>query len=323
MQTFSVSYWLKRPELVVPVAAGLVAGSAHRQIARTLGCAPSTVTRLSARLGRHAMLFHFGWLEQLAGTLREPIAHDDFETFEGTQDAPFSVATSVGAESWFIYSISPGVHRRAGRVSPFQRRRLEARPERRLHDGDVRSTHRTLTVLMPLVPASRHLLLRTDDKPAYQLAIHAHPDSARIQHEIYPNPVRGPKGAPRSAQARARDAALFSLDLLHMIIRHSLAHHRRETIAFTRRLNAGMERFALMMAWRNFIKGRSERRTRSETPAMRLGLTERRWRWRDVFRRRLFFGRHTLPDPWPELYRREWTTPQLPSNTVHALRYAF
>ena len=37
-QTFSVTYYRKRPELLRPVAAGLVAGSALRQIARSLDC---------------------------------------------------------------------------------------------------------------------------------------------------------------------------------------------------------------------------------------------------------------------------------------------
>lgn len=56
LQSFACTYYSKRPELLLPVAAGLVAGSAHRQIARSLGCAPSTVTRLAARMGRHALL---------------------------------------------------------------------------------------------------------------------------------------------------------------------------------------------------------------------------------------------------------------------------
>ena len=49
-QSFSFSYYLKRPELVVPVTAGLDDGSPARQIARNLGCAHSTVLRLSGRL---------------------------------------------------------------------------------------------------------------------------------------------------------------------------------------------------------------------------------------------------------------------------------
>src|SRR5258706_15273624 len=79
-QTFSVTYYLKRPELVRPVAAGLVAGSGHRQIARSLGCAPSTVTRLAARLGRHAILLLARALAELGGRVDEPIGPDPFPT---------------------------------------------------------------------------------------------------------------------------------------------------------------------------------------------------------------------------------------------------
>ncbi|HXU13164.1 MAG TPA: hypothetical protein VN898_14510, partial [Candidatus Binatia bacterium] len=98
-QSFGLSYYLKRPELLVPVAAGLQAGSAHRQLARNLGCAPSTVTRLSARLGRHALLLMARALEHLRGGLTEPVVLDHFETFEFTQDLPFGIATPVGQDS--------------------------------------------------------------------------------------------------------------------------------------------------------------------------------------------------------------------------------
>jgi hypothetical protein len=39
-----------------------------------------------------------------------------------------------------------------------------------------------------------------------------------------------------------RDRALYPVDQLHALIRHSQAHHRRETIAFGRRVNAVLER---------------------------------------------------------------------------------
>jgi transposase-like protein len=69
-QTFSTTYFLKRRALLPAIAAGLVAGSAHRQISRSLECAPTTVSRMSARLGRHAMLLHARTLDRLRGKVR-------------------------------------------------------------------------------------------------------------------------------------------------------------------------------------------------------------------------------------------------------------
>jgi hypothetical protein len=110
---------------------------------------------------------------------------------------------------------------------------------------------------------------------------------------------------------------MFPVDLLHGLLRHSLAAHKRETIAFGRRLNAIVERLFLTAIWRNFVKGVSERRNDRTTPAMRLGLTDRPWKWERVLGRRLFPDRERLDGVWLELYRRAWTTPELASNTRH------
>jgi transposase-like protein len=262
---FSVKYWLKRPELLLPVAAGLQGGSAHRQIARTLGCAPSTVTRLAARIGRHCMLLLERALQSIDPPLTEAIVLDHFETFEFTQDFPFGVATAVGSASWFVYAIDPAPHRRTGRRSPAQQKRLDRRPARQHHGGYEASSLRMIRRLLSLNGDAGTLKLIADDHPAYRAAV------ARLDV--------------------ARDQALFPADLLHALCRHSLAAHKRQTIAFGRRLNALMERFFVFIAWRNFIKGRSERRPDPETPAMRLGLTQRPWSWRMLLARRLFPAR--------------------------------
>jgi hypothetical protein len=115
---------------------------------------------------------------------------------------------------------------------------------------------------------------------------------------------------------------MFPVDALHQFLRHSMAHLRRETIAFARRLNALVERLFLFTVWRNFIKGRSERRPDPTTPGMRLGLTLEPWSWRRVLSRRLFSTRVKIPPVWAELYRSAWTTPVLPSNTRHELVHA-
>jgi hypothetical protein len=304
------------------VAAALNAGSAHRQIARTLGCAPSTVTRLAARLGRHALLLHARALQHL-GSLREPLAADHFETFVTCQLDALGLATAVGHDSWFLYVVEPAPHRRGGRLTPAQRRlaarRARTKPPKR---SVLRSFHRMLEVLLPLLDPGERLQLLTDNHPAYRPAVALHPAARRIDHYVYPNPPRGPKGSPRSAAARTRDEALFPVDQLHALWRHSCAHHRRETIAFARRINAAVERGYLTAVWRNFVKGRSERKPDRTTPAMRLSLVEQPWTWPRVLARRLFATRVDLPRAWQRVYRRDWDEDAAGRFTRHRRKHA-
>jgi transposase-like protein len=322
-QSFAVSYYSKRPELLVPVAAGLVAGSAHRQIARSTGCAPSTVTRMAARLGRHAILLLARARSEMLGTVDEPLVLDHFETFESTQDYPFGVATLVGSRSWFIYDLDPAPHRRTGKITQAQLARLADRPRRRTYGGYLGSSRRVIARLLALARPEAPVCLRGDGHKAYDRAASEPPVAARVLLERYPNPLRGPKGSPRSPEARLRDARLFPVDLLHKIVRHSMAHNRRETIAFGRRLNAMMERFFVMAVWRNFVQRKSERRRWSGTPAMDAGLADQAWPWTRVLSRRLFPARTPTPATWAHLYKRLWTTPLFPINSRHRLSRAF
>jgi transposase-like protein len=316
-QSFACSYYLKRPELLVPIAAGLVAGSAHRQLARSLGCAPSTVTRLAARLGRHSLLLHALALEHVEH-ISEPVVLDHFETFVYSQDDRLGIATAVGQRSWFVYGIQPAPHRRAGRRSA-RKKAVRAVPPEPSPESVVRSTLDTLDVLIPR--ASNGLTLVSDDNPAYRAAASRHPRARTLRHRVYPNPPRGPETDP--ATAFERDRQMGAVDVLHKLWRHSQAHHRRETIAFGRRTNAVLERAALMLCWRNLVKGVSERKGDRTTPAMRLEITPRPWSWKDALARRLFPGRLTVPEPWMRIYRREWITPAVGRNLPHDLRHAF
>jgi hypothetical protein len=116
---------------------------------------------------------------------------------------------------------------------------------------------------------------------------------------------------------------MWASDLLHTIWRHSSAHHRRETIAFARRVNAAVERGFVFAAWRNFVKGVSERKPDPTTPAMRLGLAVAPWSWARVLAQRLFPSRIVLPPGWIEVYRREWITESIGANTRHSCRLAY
>ena len=317
-QTFSCTYYLKRPELGPPIAAALEGGSAHRQIARSLRCSRSTVTHRAARLGRHALLLLDRALN--AGPpLDEPLVVDHFETFAFSQDFPFGVATAVGARSWFVYGLDPAPHEPGG--SPRRRSRAD-RPDRR--GGYRASFSRVLDAALRLTPRPATLRLLTDGHEAYADAIDHHEGRSRIQHLRFPNPKGRRKGAPRTPEMRRRDAAMFPVDLLHGLLRHTCAHHRRETIAFGRRLNALMERLFLTAAWRNFVKLRSERKPRPAiTPAMRRGLADAPWSWDRVLAQRLFPTRTRLSATWQEIYDRLWITPAVGRNRRHSLLRAY
>ena len=168
----------------------------------------------------------------------------------------------------------------------------------------IRSISRSLDRLVRLAPTARPLVLVVDGRRDYRVALRRHPHRDRIRLRVFPNPERGPKGTPRSREAIVRDRAMGPVDQLHQLIRHTCADHKRETIAFGRRLVSIVGRQFLVAVWKNFVKGRSERRPDRTTPAMRLGLAEAPWTWSRVLSERLFPRRENLPGPWlPYLQR--------------------
>ena len=307
-QTFSTTYYLKRPELLVAVASGLAACSAHRQIARSSHCAKTTVTRLTERLGRHAILFQARCTAQLPA-LAEAVVHDHFEGFIGRQDRAIGIGTAVGAVSRYVYDVDPAPHPGSGRRP--DRNKKGQTPARAIRPY-VESIKRSIVRLIPHLPEGRPLVLRVDGRLDYHVALRNPALGSRVTLQAFPNPERRPKGTPRSPEAVRRDLAMFPVDSLHQLMRHSCADHKRETIAFGRRLESILGRAHLMAVWKNFIKARSERATDRTTPAMRLGLTDKRWPFERILARRLFPHREPLSDSALHIYRKRWT-PALPT----------
>ncbi len=310
-QTFSTTYYLKRPILLVTVASGLAACSAHRQIARSAHCSKTSVTRMAERLGRHAILFHARCRTELA-PLAESVVHDHFEVFIGRQDRALGIGTAVGSESRFLYDVDPAPHRGSGRRPD---RNTDRQGPSRSNRSYVESIKRTFGGLLEHVSEGQPLVCCVDGRLDYQAAVRAADLKSRVSLRVYPNPKRGPKGTPRSPEAIERDRAMFPVDQWHQLLRHSCADHKRETIAFGRRLESIVGRAHLLAVWKNFIKCRSERRPDRTTPAMRLGMTDTRWRWERVLSRRLFSARELLSASARTIYRKGWTR-SLPELTL-------
>lgn len=292
-QTFSTTYWLRRPHLLRPVFFRLVGCGGYRQIAREFEVSPETVARYATRLGRHSLLFHQLWRPKRR--LSEPLALDSFESFEWSQFYPTSYHLAVGQKTHFVYGFTESECRRRGSMTERQKRR-RAELEARFGRPDPRAIEKDVASLLAIVaPAGHAFELHTDEHTSYPRAIRRVSDRAISHHTVSSRASRTPRNP------------LFPVNLLDLLLRHGGSNHKRETIAFSKRRASAIERLAVTMVWRNYIKSFSERAP-GETPAMRLGRMSRPRSLEQVLTMRLFPGRVALPERWQPYYTRQTIT---------------
>ena len=306
-QTFRLTYWLRRPELILPVFHGLLSCSCLRQIARAIDCSPQTVLLHANRLGRHCQLFHEA-LRPRDG-ITESVAMDGFFSFEYSQYHPTSYNMLVGRKSYFLYGFTVTELRRSGAMTR-QQKAYRIENEQRLGRPDPRATERDCAELLCLVaPKPQALELHTDEHADYPRAI------ARAVHlEVTHRTVS-------SRASRTPQNPIFSVNLNDQQVRHAGANHKRETIAFAKRRQMAIWRLAVFVVWRNYMKWASERRHR-DTPAMRLGLVDHRLKPEEVLTARLFPSRVRLPERWGEYYWGKVASREFPNGREHRLTYA-
>ena len=305
-QTFSLTYWLKRPELLRPLFWRVLGCSGFRQIAREFGVQPLTVQRQVERLGRHCLLVQ----EELRprGSPREPLVLDGFRTLESGHYWPFDLNLLVG-ESHFVYGFNDAELRRSGTHTPKQRERRRAL-EARYGRPDPQATRRAVEELVGrIVPAGSAVEIRSDDHRAYPQAFRRLGNRV-IRHRTTPSK------APRTSRN-----PLFPANLADLLLRHGGANHKRETIAFSKRRQGALYRAAIWAVWRNFMKSRSENR-RDDPPGVVLGLIPRRVDVREVLRARRFPWRRGLRGWLKRCYFAEIPTRRLATCRRHRLRYA-
>ena len=306
-RTFRSTYWLKRPDIFLRVARGLVSCSGFRQLAAGLGVSPQTVARHAARLGRQSLLFHETMRKK--APVQEPLALDSFVSFTYSQYHPIHFHFPVGRESHFAYGFTESECRRSGTMTRAQRARREflertlGRPDPKAREKDVAA------ILRMVVEGASGLDLATDEDRAYPRAIRRSGIDVR-QHTT------------SSRAARTTRNPLFPVNLMDLQVRHAGANHKRETISFSKTVRSAIERMWLTLAWKNYVKPFSEK-TRGATPAQRAALTDRKWTFRQIFRRRRFPERVGLPERWRAHFEGTTPTRVYGSREIRVPRYAY
>lgn len=304
--TFSPAYWLRRPDLLPDVFLQLVSCAGFRQIARARGVSHSTVRRISDRLGRHCLLFHER--ARPKSCPREPLVLDGFRSIEHSQYWPMDLNLVVGP-SLFVYGFSDAELRRSGTMRPAQAVK-RALLERRYGRPDPQATRRSVEELLRrVVPPGGTVELRSDEHQAYPRAL------ARLPGRVFLH------ARTSSRAARTTSNPLFAANLSDLLIRHSSANHKRETIAFSKRRQSAMYRLAIWTVWRNYMKDRSENRSRG-TPAQALGITTGPLGIREILARRLFPEREGISGWLKRCYDGRIRTRAIERCAAHRARYA-
>ena len=305
-QTFSTTYWLKRPEIIPQLLTKVVGGMCNSQIATDLKASPSAIDRQIYRLGRHCLLFH---LEKMKARPEfKEVVFDSLVTFEHSQYHPYHIHLAVDRETAFIPYFTDSEVRRSGRMTPEQKAKRKVLEKLR-GKPDPQAVRKDVHELLKFVSAnSSEMIFHSDEHRAYPRAMRGL--VCRFRHIV-----------TNSKKHRDRWNRLFEINLLDLLIRHAEAEHKRETIAYSKRRNAGLWRLMIFLVWKNYIRTKRVRKC-NETPAMLLGLCVRRLTVDWVLGRRLFWANVGLEGRWREYYWGEVETRALKVNRRHDLGYA-
>ena len=305
-QTFSTTFWLKRPDILPQLLTKTVACMANRQIAEDLQVSPTCIDLQLNHLGRHCLLFHAEMVKNLKPP--ETLVIDGFESFELSQYHPFHFHLAVDKDTSFIHWFTDSEVRRKGRMTPEQRVKREEK-ERLLGKPDPQAVRKDMGELLRVVTAgAEKVTIHSDAHKAYPPAMRTVP--AKIVHII-----------TSSKDHRDYFNNLFEINLLDLMIRHCSGCHKRETIAYSKRRQAAAMKLMIFLVWRNYMRYRRVRKCK-ETPAMMVGLCRRPLTMGEVLARRIFVWKVELEGRWRDYYWGRVKTRGLKVNRCHNLKLA-
>ncbi len=309
-QTFSIDYWAKKVVDYRDLLTRHASSASVRAIGRGLGLSCGSVLNRFDRLSRQALALHAS-LRPLARRY-ESVCADGLVGFDVSQYFVNEITISVTAGSRFVLDFSHATRRRSGRMTAAQHERsgeLYARVEFE-RAAVARSFRDILDSLDKERPPSqwRPLVLITDEKGEYAEAIHAsrlwreQDESRRIAHipvsSRLPRTFRNP---------------LFPSNYLEREIRKDQAGHHRETTCFSRNVSNAMARLACYLIHHNYRKRYSakapvwDRRVHADVAGIAREEVDRAVE--DMFSRRDFLSRISLPRTLERIWKRQFMTP--------------
>jgi transposase-like protein len=273
-QSFRTDYRLKRPHLHIELFGLLVSKVTLRQAARVLRASRNAVEHRLRLLGDHCRAFHGRRLAAQHGKLRGTFLLDELETFEQHRRfKPLTVPVQIEQRSLFVVDVRVAPLAPRGGLSPAleAEKRGWLRREGRRRSGSRRAVGASFARLAELHAPDGQVEVITDCKASYR-AILERNFGPRLCHRAYPG------RAPRTTHN-----PLFPINLSLAMLRDGLSRLVRRTWAHTKLAERLERHLWTWVCWRNYVRGRTNR-TPEHTPAMALGVTDRRWRPAELLR---------------------------------------
>ena len=273
-QTFRADYRLKKRSLGVQLAPLLVSKVTHRQAARLLGVDRKTVLAWVERIGEIAGGVHEALVARAVPhrLCDGGVAFDELETYvESRRNNPWTIGVAVHKQSSFCLTAAAGpLPRRKGKgANEAEPPPLDEGERAERNMGSRRVVYCCAESLKGLFPPGAFLRLDTDRKPSYR-AIFRDVFEKRVAHR-------------RTSSKEKRDFRnpLFKVNLCFAMLRDGVSRLVRETWAAAKRAERLMDHVRAWMLYRNFVRGVSNPRW-EETPAMLLGITDRKLGWTEL-----------------------------------------
>ena len=280
VQTFRLDYRLHNPRLHLQLWRDFISKVTHRQAARLLGCSRKTVAHRLELLGRHCRAFHARVLAEAAGRggIGGTFQLDELETFEHSRRlCPVSMPVLIERKSFFVLYTEAVALPARGNLTLRDRERKQERD--RCHgkrrSGSRAAVGRAFEVLRAVHAPRGIVRVQTDRKTSYASSLERLFGS-RVAHRRCSSKLE-----------RNRRNPLFPIS-------HTLATMRDGISRLVRRnwgaskLRGRLARHAwIWIAWRNYVRGITNKAPRV-TPAMALGVVDRRWRREELLAWRVF-----------------------------------
>jgi hypothetical protein len=276
----------KDPALNAKILELSLQGLSHRKISRFLSISEHSIRIRLQRLAQRALEFHHLSTKNLM--ISEPLAYDGLENFAASQYDPNNINHAVGRHSLFIYDFNFASLNRKGRMSPWQKRRLQHIVARhgRYDPKAIRiATQDILSRLHQKRDPSRPLLMLSDEHFQYRKVLREDLNLTQTEHQTV-----------SSKACRNYQNILFSVNHADLVIRQNVAAFARETISFSKTPGRMCQRYALFMVHKNYMNAQFTKKQKNRpgadqiSPAQRLGLCSKVLGFSDIFARR------SLPD---------------------------